>query len=271
MNNSFLKWAGSKQNALNNIFENVPQSGEVLIEPFMGACNVSLNADYKKMILCDINEDLVNLCRWVAKKPKDVIREAQSLFTKETNQLEKYYELRKKYNESVNPKERALLFLYLNRHAYNGLCRYNNSGGYNVSFGFYKKPLLPVEAIHFFSKKLKTAEFKHIAFNKLRFKSKEGVTVYCDPPYLPLSPTASFSAYSKLGFSPEDNDKLNERCVTWADRGCDVFLSNHQTPLIEKHYAEGTVIDRFNVRRSISCKGEKRESAPEILISYKNR
>jgi len=268
MDNSFLKWAGSKFNALEEVYKVVPRSGSVLIEPFMGACNVALNADYDKLILSDSNSDLVELCHWASRKPKDLITQASPLFTGEFNTVEKYYELRSRYNHSKCPKERALLFLYLNRHTYNGLSRYNKSGFFNTSFGFYKNPILPIDAIHNFSKKLKRANFKKRKFEALKFNSGENVTVYCDPPYLPLSKTASFSAYTKEGFTPESHDLLNKKCSSWAKKGSLVFLSNHKSPLIDVHYSKGDIVSSFDVRRSISCKGDNRGNAPEVILKY---
>lgn len=268
MARSFLKWAGGKTSALPQIFKHMPQHGETLIEPFMGSCSVSLNTDFKKYILADYNKDLVTLCAWVAKRPKDVIEQARVLFVKENNNRTAFEALRARYNMSRDEKERALLFLYLNRHAYNGLMRYNQSGFFNTSFGQYKSPLLPVEEMHAFSKKMKNAKFVVSPFDTLRFVSRNGVQVYADPPYLPASKTASFASYTKEGFKPEQHNQLNKKCALWQRRGASVWLSNHAVPALELHYKNASETFEFMVPRTISRNVEERKPVKEVLLRY---
>ena len=139
---AFLKWAGGKYPLLDDIKRHLPE-GECLIEPFVGAGSVFLNTDYSRYVLSDINSDLISLYTTVKDKTDDYVSEARLLFTAEHNQAEVYYQLREEFNQSRDEFRRALLFLYLNRHGYNGLCRYNLRGEFNVPFGRYKKPYFP--------------------------------------------------------------------------------------------------------------------------------
>jgi len=268
MQHSFLKWTGGKFNALPHIMAHMPNEGELLIEPFMGSCTVALNLDYKNVILRDMNPDLVNLCHWVSRYPKVVISQAKELFTPSNNAKEAYYRLRLLYNNETDPKKRALLFLYLNRHGYNGLVRYSQRGNYNVPFGSYAKVNIPVEAIYNFSAKLKRAKFVHGSYQGVRLANGVKPVIYNDPPYLPISPTASFSAYVSNGFSKQDHIDLNGHCLRWAKKGASVWLSNHDVPVLDDCYHGAAERVHFEVRRSVSSKGEMRTPAKEVLLQY---
>lgn len=141
-NRAFLKWAGGKYPLVEEIRRYLP-AGDCLIEPFVGAGSVFLNTEYDRYILADINSDLINLYDIVKTQTDDFIRDARELFTDEHNVAEMFYLLRDEFNLCAVPYRRAVLFLYLNRHCYNGLCRYNMRGEFNVPFGCYKKPYFP--------------------------------------------------------------------------------------------------------------------------------
>ena len=95
----------------------------------------------------------------IKRKPKQFIQDAKAYFQDEYNQEEVYYQLREEFNNSKDVYLRSFLFLYMNRHGYNGLCRYNKSGGFNVPFGRYKKPYFPEAELFFFAEKAKKATF----------------------------------------------------------------------------------------------------------------
>ena len=139
---AFLKWAGGKYGLVDTIRRHLPDS-ELLIEPFVGAGSVFLNTDYPSYQLNDINADLIALYRLLKSRHQHYIADARALFTTQHNQKDAYLSLRQQFNHSTDPYERSVLFLYLNRHGYNGLCRYNLSGKFNVPFGSYKKPYFP--------------------------------------------------------------------------------------------------------------------------------
>lgn len=118
----------------------LPEGG-CLIEPFVGAGSVFLNTEYDSYILADINSDLINLYNIVKSNTDDFVRDSRKLFTDEVNTSEVFYLLRQEFNLCADAYRRAVLFLYLNRHCYNGLCRYNMRGEFNVPFGRYKSPI----------------------------------------------------------------------------------------------------------------------------------
>jgi len=151
---SALKWAGGKKKVVHEIASLLPTRGKKrLVEPFVGGGSVFLNLDFDEYLLMDMNKDLINLFNIIKNQPTEFIADAQIFFNGDKNQPEKYYDLRSRFNQSTDPYERSLLLLYLNRHGYNGLCRYNKSGGYNVPFGRYKHPYFPSDELKYFSEK----------------------------------------------------------------------------------------------------------------------
>lgn len=132
-NRAFLKWAGGKYPLLDDIKRHLPK-GECLVEPFVGAGSVFLNTDFSRYILADINSDLISLYNIVKMRTDEYVQAARELFVPETNCAEVYYQFREEFNKSQDPFRRAVLFLYLNRYGYNGLCRYNLRGEFNVPF-----------------------------------------------------------------------------------------------------------------------------------------
>ena len=162
---------------------------------------VFLNTRYPDYLLNDINPDLVNLYRILQTSAQQYIRDARPLFLPVNNQADRYYALREEFNLSTDPYHRSLLFLYLNRHGYNGLCRYNLSGKFNVPFGRYKQPYFPEQELLRFAQKAQGVTFTCKPFAEIFGMAREGDVIYCDPPYAPVSRTANFTSYASNGFS----------------------------------------------------------------------
>lgn len=167
----------------------------------MGAGSVFLNTDFSRYILADINSDLISLYNIVKLRTDDYVTAAREMFTPENNVAEQYYRFRDEFNQSQEPLRRAVLFLYLNRHGYNGLCRYNLRGEFNVPFGRYKKPYFPEAELYHFAEKAQHAEFHCESYEECMKRADNRSVVYCDPPYAPLSSTANFTAYHTNSFS----------------------------------------------------------------------
>ncbi|MGD8484718.1 MAG: Dam family site-specific DNA-(adenine-N6)-methyltransferase, partial [Thioalkalispiraceae bacterium] len=183
----FLKWAGNKFRIMNQIHKLLPADGKRLIEPFAGSAAVFLNTNYARYLVCDTNPDLINLYNTLKKEGPDFIRYCKRYFTEKNNSAEKYYYYREQFNQTSDIRKRSALFVYLNRHGYNGLCRYNASGGFNVPFGRYQRPYFPEKEMLFFHRKAKRASFKVASFENIMRKARQGDVIYCDPPYVPLS------------------------------------------------------------------------------------
>lgn len=262
-NRAFLKWAGGKYTLTEQINARLPNAKR-LIEPFVGAGSVFLNSDYEEYILNDINPDLIEMYKIIKRKPKQFIQDAKVYFQPEYNQEHVYYELREKFNLSKDVYLRSLLFLYMNRHGYNGLCRYNKKGGFNVPFGRYKKPYFPEGELLFFAKKAKKATFTCKPYQKLFSYLRNSDVLYCDPPYVPLSTSASFTSYATEGFSLDDQAQLAKLA-----RECKVavLLSNHDTTLTQELYRDA-VCDKILVSRTISSKSSNRNPVAELFAFF---
>lgn len=165
---------------LDDIKKHLPE-GECLIEPFVGAGSVFLNTDFSRYITADINSDLISLYNIVKLRTDEYVAEARKLFTLENNNPDVYYQFRAEFNQSQDPFRRALLFLYLNRHGYNGLCRYNLRGEFNVPFGRYKRPYFPQDELYHFAEKAQNAEFHCLSYEECMELAGVNSVVYCDP------------------------------------------------------------------------------------------
>ncbi|MBB1441278.1 Dam family site-specific DNA-(adenine-N6)-methyltransferase, partial [Shewanella sp. SG41-4] len=243
-------------------------AGNRLIEPFVGAGSVFLNTQFDDYLLCDINQDLINLYQIVQQQPDEYIKAAKAMFVDEMNDKDAYYRVRAEFNLCSDPFIRSVYFLYMNRHGFNGLCRYNRKGGFNVPFGSYKKPYFPEAEIRYFSLKAQKATFKCISYEQAFDMANSGDVIYCDPPYAPLSTTASFTTYAGPGFSLDDQALLARHSRLIAhERNIPVLISNHDIPLTRELY-RGASCSTISVQRNISPKGGSRNKVDEIMALY---
>ena len=265
----FLKWAGNKYRIIERVKKKLPR-GNRLVEPFTGSGAVFLNTEYDEYLLCDANRDLIELYTILRDEGGHFIEEARRYFDGRHNNEASYYELREEFNIARSHEKRAALFVYLNRHGYNGLCRYNAKGRFNVPFGRYKRPYFPEKELLSFHHKAQRAQFQLAGFEQTMTQTRKGDVVYCDPPYVPLSTSANFTTYSAGGFSMEQQQHLAELAGDNARRGIPVLISNHSTELTRRIYkaAGGNCGRAFSVQRYISCNGSRRHKASELLALF---
>lgn len=264
----FLKWAGGKYSLLPELDRLIP-AGERLIEPFVGGGSVFLNSDkHERFLLADVNADLINLYQMLAVVPDSVIYEAMKAF-RHLNDAENYMVIREAFNaQRLDAVERAAAFLYLNRHCFNGLIRYNLDGFFNVGFGKYKAPYFPEEEIKAFKRKAHACVFMNAGFRRTLALAGDGDVIYCDPPYEPLPGTAGFTNYTAGGFSWDSQVELAESCVAAHQRGAKVVISNSTAPrVIELYEQHGFTLHRVSARRAISSKGSTRETASDVVAT----
>lgn len=262
----FLKWAGGKYRLTERIKSALPQ-GSRLIEPFVGSGAVFLNTNYSANLLADSNPDLINLFRFLQKEGQGFIQFCGLLFTPENNTETAFYELRDEFNKTNDLRKKAALFVYLNRHCFNGLCRYNSKGGFNVPFGKYSKPTLPEKEMFYFHEKAQHATFEVADFKSTMNKAQPGDVVYCDPPYVPLSATSSFTSYAKGGFGLDEQHALADMAKTLQKRGVTVVISNHDTEFTNQVYHPAKIIT-FDVQRFISSDTKNRNAVGELLAIF---
>jgi DNA adenine methylase len=260
----FLKWAGSKRKIVNLIKE---KSGEIkgnFIEPFVGSGTVFLNVYAEHYILSDLNSDLINLYKVLQSDGLDFIKYTKTYFGK-FNTEEDFYRIRGEFNSMSDTYIRSALFIYLNRHSFNGLCRYNKDGKFNVPYGKYKSVYFPEKELTGFSNRIYNCNFIAQDFRKTLLELKEDDVVYCDPPYTPISETSSFTTYCADGFSNQDQIDL----VSVAEKSpCRFIISNNLTEFTSEIYKNADELIDIDVQKTISSKNEGRKKTKEIIAIY---
>jgi DNA adenine methylase len=263
---SFLKWAGGKYRSLDPILKTLPKANR-LIEPFTGSAVIFMNADYPSYLLAEKNQDLISLFHCIRAEGASFIADCQQLFCMENNTAEQFYHFRDQFNQSRDPRKRATLFLYLNRHGYNGLCRYNQKGGFNVPFGRYEKPYFPLQEMQHFHQKSQQADIIHSDFRKTFLQANVGDIIYCDPPYAPLKQTSNFTDYTDEKFGMKEQIELAKLAIEYAGRGIPVIISNHDTEFTRYHYQQAK-IHALSVRRYISRDVDQRFFVKELMAVF---
>lgn len=263
----FLKWAGNKYRIMQHLHTVLP-AGARLIEPFVGSAAVFLNTDYPHYLLTDSNPDLISLFQHIKREGLLFINYCRTFFTSENNTATRFYSLRDEFNTTTNPRLKSALFVYLNRHGFNGLCRYNSSGYFNVPFGTYHKPYFPEKEMLFFHKKSRDVLFRQADFLNTLKKARPGDVVYCDPPYIPLSDTANFTHYDGKHFGFAQQTQLAQYAQRLAEKGIVTVISNHDTPLTQTLYQSAQIVT-LEVTRTISCCITERQKTKELLAIFR--
>ena len=271
MKKPFLKWAGNKFRVLPELLPLIGTPRRY-IEPFSGSTAVALNVNAEEYVLNDINKDLINLYRYLTNPNDDsFLKYCDELFRPENNDKEEYLAFRELFNNSTDTLERSRLFVYLNRHCFNGLTRYNSKGGFNVPFGKMKNPKCPVNEMMAFrmyylqnNHRFVSTSFEDSALYE---NIGSGDVVYFDPPYVPASETASFTDYAKEGFTYDQQVQLAELAESLSNRGAKVIISNHDVPTTRELYKNAEIYS-LEVTRSISAKGSSRKKAKELIAVY---
>lgn len=279
MAKAFLKWAGGKSKSLELLQYHI--YGELVeikqrkvagtfIEPFVGSGVVFMNVNADSYIINDINKDLVSIYGLLKTDGESFVAQVEEFFSGPVNTEEKYYIFRDEFNaldiDSDNRIKRAILFIYLNRYCFNGLCRYNKSGGFNVPYGKYKKIHFPKESLKTAIDKLENVVIFNTSFEEIMLLGKTNDVVYCDPPYVPLSPTASFTDYTKAGFTIEQQQQLAKLAE---ESKAKVLISNHDNEITRDLYKNADEIITKNIGRFISAKKESRKPVKELLAIYR--
>ena len=265
MKKPFLKWAGDKVRLSRKIKAVLP-TGNRLVEPFIGAGSIFLNTNYSSYVLSDANADLINIYQLLKDDSHYFIDYARQFFAPMYNTQEAFTERRVLFNTTSDICLKSALFIYMNKHCFNGLCRYNASGGFNVPFGRYAKPAFPEAELLAFAEKTKIADFQVADFRTTMRQVQEGDVVYCDPPYVPLTETAKFTNYTAAGFTKQDQEDLTQLAIVLRDRGIPVLISNHDTKWVREQYASAQITE-FEASRSKSCDGD-RANANKLLALF---
>ncbi|WP_141039061.1 Dam family site-specific DNA-(adenine-N6)-methyltransferase, partial [Salmonella enterica] len=262
---SIFKWAGGKFGVLEQIFRYLPE-GKRLIEPFVGGGAVFMNAGYQENLLNDVNADLINFYKTLQREAHSLITLAHRFFL-DYNTQEGFLAVRNAFNKQVyDDLHRAAAFLFLNRHCFNGLTRYNQAGEFNVGYGKYKTPYFPLQEMEAFLGAEGRSEFVCGDFAAVIEAAGEGDVIFCDPPYEPLPNTEGFTNYSGHDFKFEEQQRLVSLLTDAHSRGAKVLITNSGAPNIRELYHDnGFRVEPLFARRSVSCKGDTRGVAHDVL------
>lgn len=264
-----VKWVGGKRQLLNDIEPLLPKRIALYCEPFVGGGAVLFARQPARAVVNDLNCDLINLYQVIRDQLDALIAD----LGRHVNTSDYFYRIRDldrdpvRYQE-LSAVEKASRFLYLNKTCYNGLFRVNSSGAFNAPFGSYKNPNIVNEPVlRAVSRYLNSARitFSSRDFQPVLEELPKGAFVYLDPPYDPLSETASFTSYSKGGFGRAEQIRLKECCDHLNERGIRFLLSNSATPFIRELYG-GYHVSLVDARRAINSAGDRRGAVQEVLV-----
>lgn len=264
----FLKWAGGKGQLLDELLARMPATYKTYREPFVGAGALFWALRPPVAHLSDVNEELITTYIAVRDQVDKVIRYLRGHKARHGELY--YYQVRGK-NHDLNwlkPAARAARMIYLNKSGYGGLYRVS-ANGFNVPWGNFAKPNIDEANLRACSMVLNQGQVKLsvMDFEAAMDAADPGDFVYADPPYLPVSQTASFTAYTADGFSLDDQRRLASVFRELDRRSVMVMLSNSDTPLAHRLYV-GYRIERVQARRVINSDTSKRgQRVGEVIVT----
>lgn len=268
----FLKWAGGKRQLQEVLRANLPsqwdKSSKSYFEPFIGGGAMLFDLQPPQATISDRNHQLIECYEVIRDAVDQLIEELK----KHSNNESYYYNLRDwDRNNILSTKskiESVARIIFLNKTCYNGLFRVNAAGQFNVPFGRYKNPnILDASGLKAVSEYFRTSKINILNedFQVAVSKAEPGDFIYFDPPYDPVSTTASFTSYYVNKFDKDEQIRLKETVDELSDRGCNILLSNAYTDFIRDLYSNYQQV-KVLATRSINSVATKRGSVEEILI-----
>ena len=292
-----LKWAGGKRQLLPELRPFYPRAFDRYVEPFLGSGAVFVDLHNlgslrgRKVLLSDVNADVIGCYRVVRDRVREVIAELRRLESEYRREgAAHFYRVR---DEAFNPARRAVhassdpaaaytaslaaMLIYLNRTGFNGLFRVNARGDFNVPAGRYASPTICDERnLRAWSDALGApgVTLRVVSFERVLAAARTGDFIYLDPPYAPLTATARFTSYTAGGFGAEAQESLQRAVIAAASAGASVLLSNSAAPQIARLYARhrgarsaGLRATTVAARRAINARASQRGPVREYLIT----
>lgn len=269
----FVKWAGGKRQLLPQIKKRMPEQYNNYFEPFVGGGAVIFELLPENALINDINKALINTYRQIRNVPEAFLKAVKKLDEEMWEDgKEYYYSLREHYNDKLMKAEYdaelAALFVFINKHCFNGLYRVNVKGLFNVPYNNSRRISVDEDAIMKTSEYLKSVVITDGDFEEACKDAKEGDFIFIDSPYAPLNPN-SFESYTKEGFDIESHKRLAKVFDELTARGCYCMLTNHNTDLINELYGKkGYEIDVVRVKRMINSDASNRVGEEVIICNY---
>ena len=269
----FVKWAGGKRQLIPQIRERMPEKYNDYYEPFVGGGAVIFDLLPANALINDINKTLINTYRTICNEPDDFLKEVNRLDNDMWEDGKKYYyTIREHYNDKLMRSEYdvelAALFVFINKHCFNGLYRVNGKGLFNVPYNNSRRVSVDENVIIATSEYLRGVTIIDGDFEQACKNAKKGDFVFIDSPYAPLNPT-SFESYTKEGFDIESHKRLAKLYDELTARGCYCMLTNHNTELINELYGNKDYkIDVVSVKRMINSDASNRVGEEVIICNY---
>lgn len=288
----FLKWAGGKGQLLCNIRKMYPEDMGINIkkyaEPFVGGgavlFDILTNFDLEKVYISDVNAELINTYKMIRDHVEQLIDELELLSAEYIpmdmdNRKRYYYDKRQRFNDlKINDNEginieKAGLFIFLNRTCFNGLYRVNKKGLYNVPMGAYKNPnICDASNLRNIASSLKNVIIICGDYKECESFVDKNTFVYFDPPYRPLTPTASFTSYTENIFDDNSQAELARFVDLLHEKGARIVVSNSDPKNSDENdcffdnlYKQHK-INRVDATRMINCNAKSRGKISELLI-----
>jgi DNA adenine methylase len=264
----FLKWVGGKGALLAQLQPLLPPgyAKQRYFEPFLGGGAMFFHLGPRRAVLGDMNKELVACYQIVAHDVEAIIRELDRMAL--LHSQEHFYAAREAWNDGRirSRVERAATFIYFNRTCFNGLWRVNRAGKYNVPMGNYAKPSICMpERLRAAAAALAGAQIRFSSYANTVEDARAGDVVYFDPPYQPASVTANFTGYNAEAFGETAQGLLAEQYRALDRRGCQLMLSNSDTPLIRELYRDFR-IDTVMAPRSVNSRADRRGAVAEVVV-----
>lgn len=269
----FVKWAGGKRQLLSQIKERMPEKYNNYYEPFVGGGAVTFELLPENALINDINKALINTYRQICNSPEAFLKAVNKLDTEMWEDGKKYYySLRECYNDKLKreeyDEELAALFVFMNKHCFNGLYRVNGKGLFNVPYNNSRASSVDEKTIMSVSKYLQSVTIIDGDFEDACANANKGDFIFFDSPYAPLNPT-SFESYTKEGFDIESHGRLAKLYDKLTAKGCYCMLTNHNTELINRLYGnKGYRMDVVSVKRMINSDASNRVGEEIIICNY---
>ena len=271
----FLRWAGGKRRLTNLLIQAFPRDFDPMVnryfEPFVGGGalmfatgkkSTELYIPGRNIFINDSNPDLVTTYKVIKNQLPELLSELEKI----SQNLSKEEFERVRSSTPASNVARAARFIYLNKTCFNGLWRVNSSGHFNVPWGKLKNPLIFDEAnLEACRKRLRGSHITVGKFSQAINSAKENDLVYFDPPYLPISRSASFSQYAKENFGVSDHEELAETINSLTKKGVRVILSNSDTPETRRIFGKTLTLRQIMMNRSISAAAHARTQVSEVL------
>ncbi|PIQ29225.1 DNA methyltransferase [bacterium (Candidatus Blackallbacteria) CG17_big_fil_post_rev_8_21_14_2_50_48_46] len=265
----FLKWAGGKRQLVPVLREHLPPAFKGYYEPFVGAGALLFELQPRQAVINDLNHDLITCYRVLKKNPQALIEKLRE----HRNEKDHFYETRALDRHPEFSQfceiQRAARMIYLNKTCFNGLFRVNRKGHFNAPFGNYRNPNIVNEeglmAVHRYISRSALQVF-NTDFEEAVQTARRGDFIYFDPPYDPVSETASFTGYQSGGFGRLEQYRLMCVVTELTRRGCRVMLSNSATEYIRSLYKDFKIV-RVAAHRMINSVGSRRGKIDEFLIT----